>query len=221
MSQEGFWDHQEEANKVMQELKGLKNIVGPFAECVKRVNEAKEFLSLAEDDEGLDAQLSDEATILKTQIDALELQAHLSGPFDHANALLSINAGAGGTESCDWASMLMRMYVRHADLKNYKCETIDILQGDEAGQCVPRYGRYQKYLNCVQCRSLCRICPDAGTFFEKPCRRESLNSPVSLCWYDSGKTRRRNYCQFDTHKPRRDFPQSDGWWGHLPVEENV
>lgn len=133
MSQEGFWDHQEEANKVMQELKGLKNIVGPFEECVKRVNEAKEFLSIAGDDEALDAQLSDEASVLKTQIDALELQAHLSGPFDHANALLSINAGAGGTESCDWASMLMRMYVRHADLKNYKCETIDILQGDEAG----------------------------------------------------------------------------------------
>jgi peptide chain release factor 2 len=51
----------------------------------------------------------------------------------NANALLSINAGAGGTESCDWASMLMRMYLRHADLKGYKCETIDILHGDEAG----------------------------------------------------------------------------------------
>jgi peptide chain release factor 2 len=133
MSQEGFWDHQEQANKVMQELKGLKNIVEPFAQCVERVHEAKEFLSLTEDDEALNTQLSDEAALLRTQIDALELQAHLSGPFDHANALLSINAGAGGTESCDWASMLMRMYVRHADLKNYKCETIDILNGDEAG----------------------------------------------------------------------------------------
>jgi peptide chain release factor 2 len=133
MSQEGFWDHQEQANKVMQELKGLKNIVDPFAQCVNRVHEAKEFLSLAEDDEALNAQLSDEAVLLRTQIDALELQAHLNGPFDNANALLSINAGAGGTESCDWASMLMRMYVRHADLKNYKCETIDILHGDEAG----------------------------------------------------------------------------------------
>jgi peptide chain release factor 2 len=118
MSQEGFWEHQEQANKVMQELKGLKNIVEPFAECVKRVNEAKEFLALAADDEDLNKQLADEAAALRTtQIDALELQAHLSGPFDGNNALLSINAGAGGTESCDWASMLMRMYVRHADLK--------------------------------------------------------------------------------------------------------
>src|ERR1019366_3832647 len=127
MSQEGFWEHQEQANKVMQELKGLKNIVEPFAECVRCVNEAKEFLGLTEDDEGINAQLAQEAIVLKSQIDEVELQAHLSGPFDNANALLSINAGAGGTESCDWASMLMRMYIRHADLKNYKCETIDIL----------------------------------------------------------------------------------------------
>jgi len=133
MSQEGFWEHQEQANKVMQELKGLKNIVEPFMECVRRVEESKEFLGLSEDDESLNKQLADEAALLKSQIDNLELQAHLSGPFDSANALLSINAGAGGTESCDWASMLMRMYMRHADLKGYSCEVIDILNGDEAG----------------------------------------------------------------------------------------
>jgi peptide chain release factor 2 len=133
MSQEGFWVHQEQANKVMRELKGLKSIVEPFAECARRVNDAKELLALSENDEGLNTQLSEEAAVLKIQIDDLELQAHLSGPFDQANALLSINAGAGGTESCDWASMLMRMYVRHADLKKYKCEIIDILHGDEAG----------------------------------------------------------------------------------------
>jgi len=59
MSQEGFWEHQEQANKIMQELKGLKNIVEPFAECVKRVNDAKEFVNLAEDDEDLNTQLAD------------------------------------------------------------------------------------------------------------------------------------------------------------------
>ncbi len=117
----------------MRELKSLKNIIEPFTLCVKRVIEAKEFLSLADGDEKMSLQLADEAAALKTQIDALELQARLSGPFDDNNALLSINAGAGGTESCDWASMLMRMYARHADLKGYKCETIDILNGEEAG----------------------------------------------------------------------------------------
>ena len=86
------------------------------------------------------------------------------------------------------------------------------MHGLEVLQFVRSYGQY---------RSLCRICPNAGTFFEKPCRRESLDFPVSLCWCDSGKTHRRNYCQFDTSRPRRDFPQSDGWWGRLLAEENA
>ncbi|MDE2027347.1 MAG: peptide chain release factor 2 [Candidatus Omnitrophica bacterium] len=133
MSAEGFWDNQDKANKVMQELKGLKTIVEPFQECVKSVNDAKEFLGLGGEDEDLNKQLAEEAVLLDNKIKVIELQAHLSGPFDGANALLSINAGAGGTESCDWAAMLMRMYTRHADLKGYKCEAIDVLYGDEAG----------------------------------------------------------------------------------------
>ncbi len=133
MSEEGFWDNQEQSNKIMQELKGLKNIVEPYGDCVKRVNDAKEFLSLAGDDPAMAQQLSDEAEAVKAQIDAIELEAMLSGPFDNSTALLSINAGAGGTESCDWASMLMRMYSRYADIKGYKCEIIDVQHGDEAG----------------------------------------------------------------------------------------
>lgn len=133
MSQEGFWNNQEQANQVMQKLKALKNTVEPFADCVRRTEEAKEFLNLGEEDADLHQQLEAEASQLAEKISQLELQAHLSGPFDGSNALLSINAGAGGTESCDWAAMLMRMYMRHADLKGYTCETIDVLYGDEAG----------------------------------------------------------------------------------------
>ena len=133
MSAPGFWDNQEAANKVMQKLKGLKNIVEPFIDCGKRLKEAHEFVGLAQGDESISRQLNDEAASLITIIEELELQAILSGPFDHNNALLSINAGAGGTESCDWASMLMRMYARFADEKGYTCEVIDILHGDEAG----------------------------------------------------------------------------------------
>ncbi len=133
MSEEGFWDSQERSNKVMQELKGLKNIVEPFNDCVKRVSESTEFLSLAADDASIEQQLIDEANALKVQIDAIELEAHLSGPFDKSTALLSINAGAGGTESCDWANMLMRMYCRWTDIKGFKCEILDVLHGDEAG----------------------------------------------------------------------------------------
>ena len=133
MAAQGFWDSQESSNRVMQELKNLKNIVEPFAECTKQIAEAKEFVGLAQGDESIQAQLNDEIVSLAAIVDQLELQAMLSGPFDNSNALLSINAGAGGTESCDWASMLMRMYARFADEKGYTCEVIDILHGDEAG----------------------------------------------------------------------------------------
>ncbi|MBI3602385.1 MAG: peptide chain release factor 2 [Candidatus Omnitrophica bacterium] len=133
MAQPGFWDGQELSHKLMQELKGLKNIVEPCRDCTRRIAESKEFVSLAEGDESIQAQLEEEIKALTGTIDQLELQAMLSGPFDKNNALLSINAGAGGTESCDWANMLMRMYARFADEKGYACEIIDILPGDEAG----------------------------------------------------------------------------------------
>ncbi len=133
MAAQGFWDDQETSNKFMQELKSLKNVVVPFAECTKRIAEAREFIVLAEEDESIQTQLNEEIVSLTSMIDQLELQAVLSGPFDKNNALLSINAGAGGTESCDWANMLMRMYSRWADEKGYTCEVIDILHGDETG----------------------------------------------------------------------------------------
>lgn len=133
MASTGFWDNQENANRTMQELKNLKNIVGPFLDCLKRIGEAKEFAAVAQGDESMQGQIEEELKVLTATIEHLELQAMLSGPFDANNALLSINAGAGGTESCDWASMLMRMYSRWADEKGYTCEVIDILHGDEAG----------------------------------------------------------------------------------------
>lgn len=133
MSGQGFWDDSSQANKTMQELKSLKNIVEPYESCVKRINEASEFLALASEDPSIEKQLTDEVLDVLTMVDQLEIQAMLSGPFDHLNALLSINAGAGGTESCDWASMLFRMYVRWCDIRGYKYEVIDYLSGDEAG----------------------------------------------------------------------------------------
>jgi len=133
MSAQGFWDNQELSNKFMQELKNLKNTVEPFVECTKRIAEAKEFVALADGDESIQSQLNEEIMALVILIDQLELQAMVSGPFDKNNALLSINAGAGGTESCDWASMLMRMYNRWSEDKGYLCEIIDVLHGDEAG----------------------------------------------------------------------------------------
>ena len=133
MTAQGFWNDNEGANKIMQQLKGLKNIVEPFDDCVKRVTDAKEFLMLAADDGELAKNLSEECVKLSTTIDAIELEVHLSGPYDNNNALLSINAGAGGTESCDWAQMLFRMYCRWCEQRGFKYEVIDYLAGEEAG----------------------------------------------------------------------------------------
>jgi len=133
MAQSGFWDNSSESNKLMQELKALKGIVEPFGSSEKRVAEAVEFLELAAQDEGILKQLTDEAAALAEQIGKLELQTLLSGEFDRSNAILSINAGAGGTESCDWASMLLRMYLRWAEMHGYQTQELDMLQGEEAG----------------------------------------------------------------------------------------
>jgi peptide chain release factor 2 len=133
MAESGFWDNSNESNKLMQELKGLKGIVEPFSSSEKRVAEALEFLELAAQDQDILKQLTDEAASLTETIGKLELQTLLSGEFDRNNAILSINAGAGGTESCDWASMLLRMYLRWAEMHGYQTQELDILQGEEAG----------------------------------------------------------------------------------------
>ncbi len=117
----------------MQELKALKGLVEPLHASEKRVAEALEFVELAGQDEGILKQLNDEAAALAQTIGKLELQTLLSGEFDRNNAILSINAGAGGTESCDWASMLLRMYLRWAEARGFQYQELDILPGEEAG----------------------------------------------------------------------------------------
>lgn len=133
MAQSGFWDNSAGSNKLMQELKVLKGVVEPFEASQKRVADALEFLELASQDAEILRQLSAEALALTEVIEKFELQTLLSGEFDHSNAILSINAGAGGTESCDWASMLLRMYLRWAEIHGYETQELDILHGEEAG----------------------------------------------------------------------------------------
>jgi peptide chain release factor 2 len=133
MAESGFWDNSSDSNKLMQELKSLRSLVEPFASSEKRVAESLEFLELAAQDEDILKQLNDEAASLTQIIAKLELQTLLSGEFDRNNAILSINAGAGGTESCDWASMLLRMYLRWAEMHGFETQELDILQGEEAG----------------------------------------------------------------------------------------
>lgn len=133
MSQPNFWDKAEDSNKCMKELKYLKSIVDPYLDSAKRLNDLKELVALCEEDQDLLSQIQTEITTLEKQVNVIELQSILAGPFDKNNAIFSINAGAGGTESCDWVSMLLRMYTRYCEDKGYKVRTLDILSGEEAG----------------------------------------------------------------------------------------
>jgi len=133
MSAQDFWDNQEEANKLMKDLKYLKSCVEPYEENFQKLQELRELSEISQDSEDDLRQIDGELGKLEKEVGRLEVQSFLSGPFDRNNAILSINAGAGGTESCDWSNMLLRMYTRWADLKDFKVSTLDILPGEEAG----------------------------------------------------------------------------------------
>lgn len=133
MSLPNFWDNSDHANKTLRDLKYLKGCVDPFQKGVRRLADLKELAELSGGDESYGSQILTELADLKTEVAQIEVKAFLAGEFDRNNAIVSINSGAGGTESCDWANMLLRMYARFADIKGFKVSTIDILAGEEAG----------------------------------------------------------------------------------------
>jgi peptide chain release factor 2 len=134
MSGEGFWNNSEHSTKIVKELKNLKATVEPWESAYKKYQELSELLPLLkEDDRDLALDLTANAASLLAIIDKLEFQVLLGGPLDKNSTILSINAGAGGTESCDWAGMLFRMYSRFAESHGYSVKIIDILPGEEAG----------------------------------------------------------------------------------------
>ncbi len=134
MSEEGFWNNGDRSTKIVKELKSLKITVEPWEQAYKKYQELAELAPLVkEDDRELVAELTGNAADLTGIIDKLEFQVLLGGQLDKNSAILSINSGAGGTESCDWAGMLLRMYSRFAESRGYSVKTIDILPGEEAG----------------------------------------------------------------------------------------
>ena len=138
MAEDGFWNHQEAANKTVTEVSHLKSSIQPIIKFNARLDDVKTLIELVEDAEGEEAEayiveIRDTLVTLRKDLDALEIQSFLSGKMDRNNAILSINAGAGGTESCDWADMLYRMYVRWAERNGFQVETDDLAPGEEAG----------------------------------------------------------------------------------------
>ena len=130
-----FWGNQERARTVVQELKQLKGWVTPYEDLSGRIDTAIEMAELleAEPDEALQDELAREAAALDTGLAAFELRTMLRGPDDARDALLTIHPGAGGTESQDWAEMLMRMYVRWAERQGFTVRVLDMIEGEEAG----------------------------------------------------------------------------------------
>jgi peptide chain release factor 2 len=134
MSNAGFWDNAENSNKIVKQLKSLKSTVESWENIFSKYKEFKELSDIIkETDKELTVDLAKNIDTLLKDVDRLRMQTLLGGEFDKSNAILSINAGAGGTEACDWANMLLRMYTRWAERKGYNTKMIDTLFGEEAG----------------------------------------------------------------------------------------
>lgn len=136
MANPAFWDDKEKAQGTVAELSRVKNIIDPFQELEARIGDFKTLAELMEaEDEDPDMLAEAEETWhnIRQKLDRLELVSFLSGRNDPNNAILSVHAGAGGTESCDWAEMLLRMYSHWSDRNGYDTHMVDFQPGDEAG----------------------------------------------------------------------------------------
>jgi peptide chain release factor 2 len=135
MAEGGFWNNQERAQQVVQQAKALRAWIDPYEKLWARSQAALEMDDLLEGDPdpGMNAELSQEASAIRDETDAFKLKSLLQGRDDFRDAQVEISAGAGGTEAQDWAQMLMRMYTRWAERKNFAVEILDLSEGEEAG----------------------------------------------------------------------------------------
>ena len=130
-----FWDRQEAARKVIARVNTIKGQLTPLAELESRLEDFVVLGELAQEENTLNAwkEVESEYAAIEKAIDEFELTVMLSGEYDRNGAYLTIHCGAGGTESCDWADMLLRMYTRWAERSGFKLEMIDFAPGEEAG----------------------------------------------------------------------------------------
>jgi peptide chain release factor 2 len=138
MAKDTFWNNREQAQKLIEEANALRKKIEPLAQAEQRLEDFLVMVSLceAEPEETYAQHLDDlekDVAQFSRDLEQLELRIFLSGPRDRNNCILSINAGAGGTESCDWASMLLRMYQRWCEGRGWKYEVTDALPGEVAG----------------------------------------------------------------------------------------
>lgn len=130
-----FWDDMKKAQGHMKELNTLKAARDKFNKLSTAFEDIETLIEMAEEeeDESLVGEIEDSIKVFKDDLENMRISVLLSDEYDNSNAILRLNAGAGGTESCDWVSILYRMYVRWAESKNFKVKVLDSLDGDEAG----------------------------------------------------------------------------------------
>ena len=135
MNSVDFWNDKERADEVILKLNELRRKVDKIISIRDLINSDLEMVELLKEEENLEIKelLINNVNIYSSSIDELEVQLLLDGPYDDCNCILEVHAGAGGTEACDWANMLYRMYLRWCEKNNYKVEVIDYLAGEEVG----------------------------------------------------------------------------------------
>jgi len=135
MAEEGFWNNPDAAKSVVSQLSALKSVIEPVQQAGQQIRDIRDLFELAaqENDTQTLAVVEADLSKLNQLCEKVEIAGMLSGPDDMRNCFFSIHAGAGGTESCDWASMLLRMYTRYFERNGYSFEELDLTAGEEAG----------------------------------------------------------------------------------------
>jgi peptide chain release factor 2 len=130
-----FWNHPEDSQKILQKTKGLKTKLETFKALEEKLEDLStlNLLGIEEKEEGLIPEIADGIKTLGETLNNIKLETLLTGEYDKNNAILTMHAGAGGTEAQDWVQMLLRMYLRWAEKSGYLVKTLDILDGDDAG----------------------------------------------------------------------------------------
>ncbi len=138
MAADNFWNNRESAQKLIDEANSLRKKIEPLLKAERQVDDFRVMIELSEGEPEAEQlkqekELERELTQFSRELEGLELKVFLNGPHDKNNCILSINAGAGGTESCDWANMLLRMYQRWVESRGWQSEITDALPGETAG----------------------------------------------------------------------------------------
>ena len=128
-----FWDDVKNAQQVSQRAKNIEDKIGDYQKLCKRLSDVTDLLELCDGDEGLLSETAQELSSIDAAVNEMHIATLLNGKFDANNAILTLHAGAGGTEAQDWAQMLYRMYTRYCERRGYKITLLDYLDGEEAG----------------------------------------------------------------------------------------